>query len=154
METDQATHEGIRAEGLHAEPGPLSLSQPSSSLPLPAPVFPVGAAPTEEQWTELSTKVKKGEAVLQGGLRQLEASTDVANNVVEEQGQKLKECLLQLDSLISAGRRSTWLKLSDGGYGADSMEAKISELVDVTMKADALTKMVKTLAASLRAEKQ
>ena len=73
---------------------------------------------------------------------------------MQEQGQKLKECLLQLDTLVAASRRSSWFRVLDGGFTMDLIDGKIAELADVSMKADALTKMVKNLAASLRAEKQ
>ena len=122
--------------------------QPSSAFPM------VGRGPSDDQWSELNNKVKKGEAVLQTGLKQLDSSTDVCNSVVQEQGQKLKECLLQLDTLLAASRRSNWFRIHDGGFTMDLIDGKIAELADVSIKADALTKMVKNLAASLRTEKQ
>ena len=166
VETSQAVHEGIRAEGFHTEPGPVALTH-EPNLPLPAPPapalsvsqwavgFPMGEGPSDKQWDELSNKVKRGEAILSGGLKQQEASSELMNSVVSEQGMKLKECLLQLDTLLATGRRSTWFKIKEGGFCKDGIDAKIAELADVTMKADALTKMVKNLASSLsRAEKQ
>ena len=106
--------------------------------------------PTVEQWDELSNLVKKGDVAIRSGLVHINACSQLDKAVIAEQCRQLRDALMHLDGLVNSARTSCWFRVKDGGFSMEGMPDRMTELSDHILKADALSKMVKSLVASCK----